>query len=1349
MMPSAVLGKLDGLWSRRWVRRLVAAAALAGGWAAAAAFLPQGAPPGLVLAGAVLGSATALVALGLILVYRANRIVNFAYGSMGGAAGIIAVNLFLSWHWNYFVSLACAAVLGLGVGALVEVTVVRRFSRASRLVLTVATIGLAQVLGGIELLVPGVLFGSKSSILGGYATPLSSWSVSVGPVLLNGDYFLVVVCVPVAVAGLAWFLMRSDAGTAIRAAAENRDRARLLGIPVRRLNTLIWAIAGALATLTFCLKAPFLGVTPGAVAGPTLLLPALAAAVVARMESLPVAFAAAVVLGVVEQIVRWNTTTPSLVDVVFLVVILGALLLQRRPKGRSDTGDSSWQDAAVVRAVPRALARLPEVRVAYIALAVLGLAAVVLVPFVASTSVLNVMSVTVIWCIVAVSLVVLTGWSGHISLGQFAFAGVGAMVAGNLLWRWDVDLFVALAAAGAGGAVVALVLGLPALRIRGPFLAVVTLAFAVALDSYLLNPNNFPGWVPQQVVRPVLWGRFDLEDERVAFWFCAAVGLVAVLAAYGVRRARSGRLLLAARDNPRMAEAMAVPTRSVTLTAFVFSGVLAGVAGGLHVMILHGARVGTYQPGQSIEVFSQATIGGLGSVGGALLGVISLRGVESVVTTTWRLLIGGTGLLVVLLVLPGGLGSLVISLRDRCLRIVARRRGMVVAGLVAPRVASERVRAPAGPPQVARPDSDRPVPWRQAPANGQVAAGLTTEPVPVVEAERGAPLLDCHAVDASYGALQVLFGVDFQVRRGEIVALLGTNGAGKSTLLKGICGLVDTGRGAVRLAGKDLSRMAAERIAGAGVQLMPGGRGVFPSLSVADNLRLAAWTFRRDRKRVESETAGMLELFPPLRRRLGTAAGNLSGGEQQQLALAQALMTRPELLLVDELSLGLAPTVVAQLLEVVRGLNRRGVTIVVVEQSVNVALTLAQRAVFMEKGEVCFEGPTRDLLDRPDILRSVFLAGAGAVTGGGPRNGDRAGTTTPARDDVLPPGNNGTGDANADSNGPAQGDVIASVPLVELPMGSRAAPPHHAYSRPHRGGEIVLECRAVTKRFGGITAVDGVDLGVCEGSIVGLVGQNGAGKTTLLDCISGFERVNSGRILLRGHDITNWAPHERARARLGRSFQEARLFPSLSVRETIATAFERNAACRSIVADAFHQPASFESELATAAGVDGLVELLGLGEHADKLASEISTGTRRIVELACLLAADPVVLLLDEPSAGVAQRETEALGPLLMRIRDHTGCAMLVIEHDMPLLSGICDQMVALELGTPIAWGTPAEVLADDRVIASYLGTDATAIGRSGAVPTAVGLPVDVQTAVPVPVPAPAPAPVEMPPASR
>ena len=189
------------------------------------------------------------------------------------------------------------------------------------------------------------------------------------------------------------------------------------------------------------------------------------------------------------------------------------------------------------------------------------------------------------------------------------------------------------------------------------------------------------------------------------------------------------------------------------------------------------------------------------------------------------------------------------------------------------------------------------------------------------------------------------------------MALLGTNGAGKSTLLKGICGLNKPKRGKVMFDGHDITNVPADATTKLGVSLMPGGKGVFPTLSVAENLRLASWLIRDQGDKVEAARQEVYELFPVLARRQDQMAGDLSGGEQQMLALGGALMTKPTVLMIDELSLGLAPTIVGQLLEVVREIHRRGTTIVIVEQSVNVALQLAERAVFMEKGEVRFEGP--------------------------------------------------------------------------------------------------------------------------------------------------------------------------------------------------------------------------------------------------------------------------------------------------------------------------------------------------------------------------------------------------------
>jgi len=536
------------------------------------------------------------------------------------------------------------------------------------------------------------------------------------------------------------------------------------------------------------------------------------------------------------------------------------------------------------------------------------------------------------------------------------------------------------------------------------------------------------------------------------------------------------------------------------------------------------------------------------------------------------------------------------------------------------------------------------------------------------------PILSCRGVDVSYGPVQVLFEVDFDVTEGELVALLGTNGAGKSTLLKGVCGLVKPKHGTVTFAGDDVTNLPADVTTKRGISLMPGGKGVFPTLSVVENLRLASWLIKDRPADVEAARAEVFELFPVLERRQDQMAGDLSGGEQQMLALGGALMTKPRMLMIDELSLGLAPTIVGQLLEVVREIHRRGTTIVIVEQSVNVALQLAERAVFMEKGEVRFEGPTADLLERPDILRSVFIAGAAGIT----ENGKVA-----------------EEEKKAERKAQARPEVKAREPVPE-------------------DAAVLLQCSEVTKRFGGITALDGVNLKLRDGEILGLIGHNGAGKTTLMDCISGFNAIDNGHVFLRGFEVTDWAPHERAVGGLGRSFQDALLYPSLTVAETIAVAFERHLQSKDMVAAAFQLPASFESELAVFTKVEELVALMGLDAFHDKLTGELSTGTRRIVDLACVMAQEPRVLMLDEPSAGVAQRETEALGPLLLRVREHTGCSVLIIEHDMPLLSSICDRMIALELGAVIAEGPPQDVLEHPRVIESYLGTEDAAVERSG-----------------------------------
>jgi branched-chain amino acid transport system ATP-binding protein len=520
-------------------------------------------------------------------------------------------------------------------------------------------------------------------------------------------------------------------------------------------------------------------------------------------------------------------------------------------------------------------------------------------------------------------------------------------------------------------------------------------------------------------------------------------------------------------------------------------------------------------------------------------------------------------------------------------------------------------------------------------------------------------MLVCRGIEVGYDGAQVLFGVDLDVEKGELVALLGTNGAGKSTLLRAIAGTHRTSSGTILLDGVDITQRAPHDNAADGVVLMLGGHAIFPALTVEENLRVAAWTNRSDGEHVERMQEQVFEWFPVLRERLDEVAGNMSGGEQQMLALAQTFLMRPRLLMIDELSLGLAPQVVENLLRIVQRINDNGTTVLLVEQSVNVALSLARRAVFMEKGEVRYDGPAEELLEHGEMLRSVFIG----QTIRSPLNSVSRARTSP---------------------GEEQAQVALTVDDVHV-------------------------------SFGGVRALRGVSLEVRAGEVLGIVGTNGSGKTTLFDVISGYIRADAGTVALDGVDVTRLRPDVRARLGLTRSFQNVRLFPALTVRENIGVALGRSLESTGIVSSALRTPKHRVAERRANRRVDSLIADLGLAHYAEKFLNELSTGTRRVVDIACVLAAGPTVLLLDEPSSGLAQAETEELGPFISRIGRETGCSVVVIEHDLALVSSVSHRLIAMQLGEVLAEGTPDEVLADERVTAALIGDADVALGRSGA----------------------------------
>jgi branched-chain amino acid transport system ATP-binding protein len=264
--------------------------------------------------------------------------------------------------------------------------------------------------------------------------------------------------------------------------------------------------------------------------------------------------------------------------------------------------------------------------------------------------------------------------------------------------------------------------------------------------------------------------------------------------------------------------------------------------------------------------------------------------------------------------------------------------------------------------------------------------------------------------------------------------------------------------------------------------------------------------------------------------------------------------------------------------------------------------------------------------------------------------------------------------------------------------------PEQIASRVRRDDDVIFRADSVAKHFGGVFAVDDVTLDVRAGEILGIIGPNGAGKSTFIGVCSGFLPPDSGRLMFHREDVTGLRPSELSERGVGRTFQDARLWSSLTTREALAVALDRHIEVREPLACAFRGSSVIDSERAVWQRVDEVLASTGLEPYRDSFLSELSTGTRRILELACAIAHGPELLFLDEPTAGVAQRESEVLGELLVDLRDRQHVTLVVVEHNIPVVSAISDRMVCFDLGSVLAEGSPKSVLSDKAVLSSYLG---------------------------------------------
>ena len=656
----------------------------------------RGTPAAVLFAGLCKGAAAAIVTVGIVLLYRTLRIVNFAQVAMGIAGTILTFEFLQYTEVPFPLALALGVALSSVIGVLMGVLTLRFFS-SSRLFLTVFTIVSASVLAGLGPQVRSLPFFpdfSKRTTAENLASqdpaqllPFRGLKFQVGsfPVDFRFGHLLTLELAVLVFIGIWAFLRYTKAGVAIRALAENSERASLLGIGVGGMAVLVWMISGALAGVGVIARASI--TTPGSATGIGfgVLLPVFAAAVLGRMTNLPIAIGASIAIAVMSD--AWNNSLQDraeLFDLGLLLVIATGLLLQRS-RGRSETGAGvSWSATDEPRPIPQVLRELSTVRMTRLSLIVIGILAVLVFPFVVSTRNVSLGQVIALNAIAVVSLVVLTGWSGQVSLAQFAFVAIGAVVGGSITANTPIPFWFAVPLAAAVTGVVAVIVGLPALRIPGLFLLVATFAFALVVEEVLFDERYFGWLLPSDVDRPTFF-MIDFENERAMYYLAVATLVLAIVIVTNLRRSRIGRTLIGLRENEANAKAFGVRAVRTKLVAFGIAGALCGMAGAVLAAQGRAVSQATFGVQESVDVFTAAVFGGVSTPFGALLGAAWFQIVEDFARdrAILQAFLQRGGTLFILLLAPGGLISLINVGRDSVLRVIAQRRQLVVPSLTA------------------------------------------------------------------------------------------------------------------------------------------------------------------------------------------------------------------------------------------------------------------------------------------------------------------------------------------------------------------------------------------------------------------------------------------------------------------------------------------------------------------------------------------------------------------------------------------------------------------------------------------------------------------------------------------